>query len=189
MKLKGTEDLRIRRTITSLKKAFEELICEKDYDTITVTELSERAVINKKTFYQYYKNLNELLDELTSDFSSRYLEEIAKYQIPEDLEQINRTFFTFSAAAGKVYDRMILSGNQNILQKNFMEQTMHDYWHRSKWFMSFPENVRSILFQYVQNATIGIYRQWVLDGRKLPLEELVQLSYNLIYQGINSLLF
>ncbi len=39
MILTGNEDLRVQRTIESIKKAFEELICEMDYEKIKVTEL------------------------------------------------------------------------------------------------------------------------------------------------------
>ena len=47
MILKGNEDLRIVKTIEGIKSAFEELICEKDYEKITVKELCDKARINK----------------------------------------------------------------------------------------------------------------------------------------------
>lgn len=187
MKLNGTEDLRIRRTVTNIKSAFEALICEKEYDSITVKELSDRAMINKKTFYQYYNNLDELLSKLKTDFSSRYLEQIAGYRIPEDMDKINRAFFTFSASAGEVYDRITCSGSYGVIQKDLMEQTMNDRWHESRWFQSFDEYTQRIILQYVQVSTVGIYRQWVMDGKKMPLEELIQLSSKLINQGIKNL--
>ena len=51
MILTGSEDLRVRRTIDSIKSVFEQMICEMDYSKIRVTELCSRAMINKKTFY------------------------------------------------------------------------------------------------------------------------------------------
>lgn len=50
MKITGYEDLRVQRTINNIYQAFEDLICEKDYSKITVTELARRAQINKKNF-------------------------------------------------------------------------------------------------------------------------------------------
>ena len=58
MILKGNEDLRVVKTIEGIKTAFEELICEKDYERILVKELCEKARINKKTFYHYYETLD-----------------------------------------------------------------------------------------------------------------------------------
>ena len=48
MKITGYEDLCVQRTINNIYQAFEDLICEKDYSKITVTELARRAQINKK---------------------------------------------------------------------------------------------------------------------------------------------
>ena len=61
MLIKGTEDLRIQKTIAAIKESFETLICEKDYNDIKVTELCARAKINKKAFYRYYPTMDDLL--------------------------------------------------------------------------------------------------------------------------------
>ena len=74
MILTGNEDLRVKKTITGIKTAFEALICEKEYDRITVKELCDRAQVNKKTFYHYYETLDALLNESQMELSSAYLE-------------------------------------------------------------------------------------------------------------------
>ena len=61
MLIKGTEDLRVQKTMAAIDRAFSELLVEKDYGKIAVKELCERARINKKTFYAYYAGLDELL--------------------------------------------------------------------------------------------------------------------------------
>ena len=50
MKPNPNQDLRVRRTLESIRRSFEALMNEKDYEQITVKELSERAMINKKNF-------------------------------------------------------------------------------------------------------------------------------------------
>ena len=64
MLINGTEDLRVQKTIDAIQKTFEDMICEMDYEKITVKELCERARINKKLFYRYYSVLDDLLAEL-----------------------------------------------------------------------------------------------------------------------------
>ena len=51
MILTGSEDIRVKKTILSIRNTFCKMICEMDYEQITVRELCERAMINKKTFY------------------------------------------------------------------------------------------------------------------------------------------
>jgi len=64
--------LRVIKTIEGIKSAFEELICQKDFEKITVKELSEKARINKKTFYHYYADLYDLLAEMQVELSSGF---------------------------------------------------------------------------------------------------------------------
>ena len=46
----GKEDLRIQKTREAIHKTFEEMICEMDYEQISIKELAQRARINRKTF-------------------------------------------------------------------------------------------------------------------------------------------
>ena len=92
MKITGKEDLRIQKTMAGIHTAFEEMICEMDYDSITVKELCARAMINKKTFYRYYECLDDLLMEYQEDISNDYLKRVRGLSIPDDLEQITREF-------------------------------------------------------------------------------------------------
>ena len=66
------------------------------YRKITVTALCRQAVINKKTFYRYYDSVDALLEEILSEFSKGYVDTIADYRVPEDLDKINAAFFHYA---------------------------------------------------------------------------------------------
>lgn len=51
MTLTGMEDLRVKKTILSIRNSFHDLIVEEYFDKITVKQLCEMARFNKKTFY------------------------------------------------------------------------------------------------------------------------------------------
>lgn len=61
---KKANDLRYIKTERAIRKAFHELLQEKDLKRITVRELVERAEINKTTFYSHYETLPDLIDTL-----------------------------------------------------------------------------------------------------------------------------
>lgn len=60
-------DLRIAKTVRSITNAFLELRARKPLEKITVRELSERAEINKATFYLHYHDIYELSEFLERD--------------------------------------------------------------------------------------------------------------------------
>ena len=87
------------------------MICEMDYEKMTVKELCARARINKKTFYRYYETLDDLLAELQAYITHDYLKRIENYRIPEELDKINRELFLYSVEKGPVYERITCSGS------------------------------------------------------------------------------
>lgn len=56
-------DRRIQRTRLSLRTALMELIKEKDYDALSIEEITERANVGRTTFYLHYKDKEDLLME------------------------------------------------------------------------------------------------------------------------------
>lgn len=67
-----SDDLRIRRTRKMLRDALTELTTEKGFAAITVQDITDRAMVNRATFYRHYQDkydlmvasIAEVLDEL-----------------------------------------------------------------------------------------------------------------------------
>lgn len=57
------EDLRVRRTRTTLQRALIELTVEKGFAAVTVRDICERAMVNRSTFYRHYIDKYDLLDQ------------------------------------------------------------------------------------------------------------------------------
>jgi AcrR family transcriptional regulator len=57
---KGLEDLRVLKTLKSLRAAVLELASQNPIDKISVVDICEVAIINRMTFYKYYKDKFEL---------------------------------------------------------------------------------------------------------------------------------
>lgn len=60
-------DPRIRRTSRLIREALVRLIDEKGYDAITVLDITDRADINRSTFYYHYRDKDELLQQSIQD--------------------------------------------------------------------------------------------------------------------------
>ena len=121
MKLTGNEDIRIRRSILSIRRAFEELVCEKDYHEITVTELSDRAMINKKTFYQYYNSLDDLLREIQDELSSEYVERVKGLGL-KDMRRLVEEFYLFSEEKGRFYEKITCGNSYTSIRQTMIDR-------------------------------------------------------------------
>ena len=63
-------DLRITKTENLIREAFLSLIEEKGFSNITITDLSKKANINRKTFYAHYETKEELHEKIIDEFLS-----------------------------------------------------------------------------------------------------------------------
>ena len=186
MLINGTEDLRIQKTMAAIKESFETLICDKDYNRITVTELCQRAKINKKTFYHYYPTLNDLLTEMQMELSSKYIELVKDFRLPEDAEKVNRIFFEYSAAQGLAYEKITCSaGSYSAAQQAMNAKVMDATWRKSSAFQKLSEEEQNLVLAFINTFGVGCYRQWVADGKKVPLERVIQLSGSLMCGGLD----
>jgi AcrR family transcriptional regulator len=61
-KLEASEDLRVRRTRKLLLQAFIELTVEKGFAVLTVRDITERAMVNRSTFYRHFLDKYDLLE-------------------------------------------------------------------------------------------------------------------------------
>lgn len=188
MILNGTEDLRVRKTIGAIKGAFEKLICDKDYENITVRELCEAAQINKKTFYHYYPSLDELLAELQFEISSSYIELVRGFKLPDEIEKVNRAFFEFSCAQGIAFEKITCSsGSYDYIRRQMINRVVAETWDRSESYRKLDGFTRGVLLEHVNSINVNIYRRWVDDGKRVPVEKLIELADKLTVDGIRSI--
>lgn len=55
------------RSRRAIRQAFEQLLQEKEFDKITVTDIVNRADINRSTFYSHYADVQALLEEIENE--------------------------------------------------------------------------------------------------------------------------
>ena len=82
-------DLRVQKTYNALFEAFKELLCEKDFDSITVTELCDRAMIRTATFYKHFADKYEFFSFLVQEGFAKYREIITDESVPCDEYYLN----------------------------------------------------------------------------------------------------
>ncbi len=180
-------DLRVIKTMDTIHSAFETLICETEYQCISVTQLCEKARVNKKTFYRYYATLDDLLAEFQSEMSAAYIKATKDFQLPRDIPEVTRTFFEFLESK-PVYSHVTCAPTYRREQERMTDTVVDEHWRESGALENVPVAERTIMLAYVRTVGVAIYRQWVSDGRKVPLERIIEMTAVLQSAGLSSLL-
>ncbi|KAA6456426.1 TetR/AcrR family transcriptional regulator [Acidobacteria bacterium AB60] len=107
-------DRRVRRTRDTLGDALVELIREKPFDDITVQQILDRAGISRSTFYEHYRDKDDLFLSDVEDFFEMMSTLLTRHNAPArrlvplaellaHLAQV-RDFYAAVVASGKIVD-------------------------------------------------------------------------------------
>lgn len=80
-------DLRIIKSKNAIKNAFLDLMEEKGYANITITDIAKKAMINRKTFYIHFETKEALYNSISNELLSILSPTLNKLQNLEGKEQ------------------------------------------------------------------------------------------------------
>ena len=90
-KLEEKLDPRVKRTRNLILSAFESLLAEKEFESITVQDVTDRAQVNRATFYAHFPDKYALLDYFVSQLFWQEIEKRtlnACHYTPENLKSL-----------------------------------------------------------------------------------------------------
>jgi len=68
-------DLRVRRTQKLLREALIALVEERGFDTLTVGEIAQRAMVSRAAFYRHYQDKYDLVEKIFADTVTAVMQE------------------------------------------------------------------------------------------------------------------
>lgn len=180
-------DMRVRKTREAIKNSFKDMICEMTADKITVKELSDRARIHRKTFYLHYTSIEALYQDMMTDIADGYYAEIEKISPPYSHEQINRVFFEYYARQEKYVERLICEPSYRPFCDKLHVVTLRHNLERHNPYAKFTHEQQNMINMFLVVSSLELYRQWIAGGKKMPLEEVIELSGKLLEHGVSGI--
>lgn len=108
-------------------------------------------------------------------------------RIPEDLERITREFCLFSAEQGEVYERITCAPSFREMSGSMQERVFEERPEADVIPNIKDDEEKRLLMAFVIEATLGIYRQWVADGKKVSVERMTAMTIELVCGGVERL--
>lgn len=185
-------DRRKTRTKQLLQKALIELIEEKGIHAITVSDLSERAGINRGTFYLHYRDTADFLDQLKKEMFDGLTKELAMVNPLEAASYAQkgeaypvsvRILEYFERHAD--YFRIMLGPHGDItfpleVLEFMRERLVHGVYSKLPPDGPVPKDY---LVAAITSANFGIVKHWFETGRKLPAAEVARIINILLSEG------
>ncbi|MBB6675200.1 TetR/AcrR family transcriptional regulator [Cohnella nanjingensis] len=188
------EDRRTVRTKKLLRQALLELIEEKGIDRITVRDLTDRAEINRGTFYLHYQDVPDLLDKIKEEVFAGLQAIISRMYIIRLMAETNEDkpyeviveLFEYLGEHADFF-RVLLSPKGDISLalriKDMMARQMMaklEIWQPREELMLVS---REWLIAYTTSSNIGIIQHWFASGQALSPYEIALVMTRLVKNG------
>ena len=159
------EDKRVKRSKRDLSNALDELLNEKNFDDISIQDITDKAMVSKNTFYNNFLDKNELLMYLFRRYSLEIYEKIEPlFDEADDLEEISKEslkyVISYLSNNFKKFKKMIDNDRSKAL-----------YWN----FYSFIQEIVTFIFQSYKD--------------QLPFETPIEIISPFLAGGISSLIY
>ena len=105
---------------------------------------------------------------------------------PHDIDKITREFFLSSEELGKLGERITCSGSYHYISRRITSDIMSQTWGSDKEAAEDPY-LQNIVMTFVSQSTLAIYKQWVADKKKIPLDKMIEIAVKLICKGVEGL--
>ena len=157
-----------------------------DYGEISVKELATRAMINRKTFYLHYQDLDALLKEVQDEVADEFLKRNVSYRNMSDIKDLIRVYFETVTKQPLLHERLLCSGGYRPFSEEVNRHIMEHRRKANRGAFGLDEWNENLVFAYYGANSALLYRQWVEDGKELSVEELIDTTTKLICNGMSA---
>lgn len=175
------ENQRVKLTKRMFKESLIDLLKEKAIYNIKVTELCDKAELNRTTFYKYYENIYDVLSDVEYDVlkdSEQCINEI------EDIteSQIKNTLYKQLCNVQRnkdVYYLLLVNSADNAFYEKLMKTTVDLLKEKIKKANINLGSDYEYIFSYLIAGTIDTIKKWLYEDNGVDANHIANLIYHL----------
>ncbi len=183
-------DLRIIKTRRTIRNALVDLMSEKELSAATISELSARAEINRKTFYRHYRTISDVVAELENEILSEFSEIIKSGN--DSLLNIGAVFRDISALVERRRDFFVrlMTYNHDLFNngkiKAMLRKTLSVSLRKAGAAMG-EQSIKAVS-EFLISGVLALYADWFDNNCEGSLDFITEISVNMATGGLGSFL-
>lgn len=167
------------KTRSELVTAFWKLYEHKSIDKITISELTSAAGYHRGTFYEYFQDIYDLLEQEENALISQLPEMFAKLYDSKEIQTPITVISQFYIKNGKHLNILINQGNTEFLDR--FKETVYPIFLNILKVEHSPE-IR-LIAEYGISGILMTLNKWYAGGCQPPLVDFIKLIYSLNFSG------
>ena len=190
-----TEKKEYRSAIRSrrfIRQAFMDLLKEKKFEKITVTDIVNRADINRSTFYAHYADVRGLVEEIRSEAVERAMAVVKEMDFRELLHSPAPFLRKLVEIANENRELYTIMG-KTVLSMSQLEKIKVILVEKALELSEIPQEIRNqrnfrIRLHFFVGGIINVYQQYLVGNLDVTTEEIVEEIATLIKSSSHTIL-
>ena len=184
-------DRRVIKTKRAIKNAFAKLLAEKDVNAITISDIAAQADINRKTFYNYYTGVHEVIGEIEDDIILHVDGALTDIDFKNSLES---PYFVFERLTSVINTDMdffgyLLGMNTNVsLTSKITELLKSKTKAVLRQTLEIDEFRLEFMLDFLMSGMVAVYRRWFNSDRRITVDEISREIKLLAFKGLSGFL-
>jgi len=183
-------DLRIRRTYKLLLEALASLIEEQPIEKITVTDICEKAMVHRTTFYKHFEDKYHLLrygiEELQNQFNKETLSKDHDITLIEHCLAIFNNLLSLLSNNRNLHILVSSSRLENSIASIFFDLVTKDILDKMDTRNNeHKDTPNSFVASFYSGAIISTAKWWFDEGMNIPIEDMLEYMNVQIRHSLN----
>lgn len=184
-------DRRVVRTKKVLTNALFQLLEEKELSQITVTELAQRAEVDRKTYYLHYNTPADILEDFYRDQVQRLKEKLRQEGIFEGSMDIAGFFRVTNELLAENLDlyRHLAKGGADSSFSNHLRVLLKEKLvaQMRRFVPQLPQEEVELYSLFCASGIHWVYRDWLTGALKMDADTLTRQVTHLVQHNIAAL--
>lgn len=180
------ESQRVMETKEKIRDAFFELYGSKKIEKISIKDITEKAQLNRSTFYMYYRDIYDLLEKTEDEMRDELAGYILGIVIRILREENVQPFLPPKDFYDRYYKflRVLLSPNGDPQFIHTMKKAVKSCLEEQLLKEQIPAHPHiDYVMEYIASAQIGLVSYWMQKEMEIPIEELGEMIKKISLRG------
>lgn len=166
------------RSRKMIRRAFTELLKEKTFEKITVTDIVKYADINRSTFYAHYPDVLGLIEEIQSetvDYVQQVLEDINFENFLENPKPVLNKMVKMTEENNELY-RLLSDSNIAVKQLSSIKNILIERTIKTIEIPGIADDSfeKEFIVRFFINGVVDLYLEWINGDVNCTLEEITE---------------
>lgn len=172
------DDIRVIKTRKLIYQTLLELMKEKTFEEIKVSDICSKAMINRSTFYAHYEDKYELLIDFLSNLKEEFAHELNEsckenLSIREYYIRLISLFLDHIDSKRDVYNSIMVNNRSSIMMDILLSVVNDDILKRFKENDINLKVPTEVISKFYLGGVINIGMEWLSNSNKYTKEEIL----------------